>query len=69
MSDAVNQPTRHRGGRRPRLINFQGQSRTLNQWAASLGITRDGFNYRLANWPIEQVFTLYKNENTPSPKA
>lgn len=58
MSDAAKQAIRHRGGRRPRLINFQGQSKTLNQLATSLGITIDSLNHRLANWSIEQVFTL-----------
>lgn len=39
-----------------RLITYQGETKTVAQWAEKLGIDRHALLYRLNNWSVEEAF-------------
>jgi len=39
------------------FITFNGQSKTLSEWARELGMKRGALYYRLKTWPIDKAFS------------
>jgi len=44
--------------RKARLLEYEGVSLTVDQWAARLNITSEGLAYRIRKgWPADKIFT------------
>lgn len=48
---------RHKGGPRA-LVEFEGRSQSISDWAAELGIRAQQVRWRLKNWPLERALKL-----------
>lgn len=47
-------PKHNRGT--PRMITFEGRTRTLAEWASSMGVTKDVLSRRLTYMTMEEAF-------------
>lgn len=53
-----------------RTITFRGETRTLLEWATSVGITRESLQNRLrAGWPLERALTEPRGKAGPRRQA
>jgi hypothetical protein len=59
-------------GRKRRHITFRGETLTLKEWAARVGVTLETMRHRVKKWPLEEALTtppVWQNEvvrGTPS---
>ena len=72
ISEAVKTPVNYResyncsdGNRHHvRMIDFNGQIKTLSEWADLLGINKSTLNIRLKNYDVETALTKKKGEHS-----
>ena len=59
--EAAEEPAEEKPAKKPRgkMIEYNGESKNLNQWAKELGLSGQTLFARIyiSNWPIEKAFT------------
>lgn len=56
----VDRSTNMKNTRQSVIIEYQGETKTLGDWAKIIGIARDTLKYRLENWSIDKAMTRKK---------
>ncbi len=49
--------TQNRNTRRARFLEYDGQRMRVSDWAKHIGISQQGLQWRLKNWPLEKALT------------
>jgi hypothetical protein len=48
-----------------KLLTFDGQSKSVPEWADVVGITIKALRHRLKHWPMEKALTIAKDAHNP----
>lgn len=60
----ANRETQSRNKRNSRIISFNGETKTLGEWAKQLGMDQSSLRERLEKWPLEISLTKPKKRNS-----
>jgi hypothetical protein len=63
----VDRSTNMKNTRNSVIIEYNGESKNLGDWAKIVGVARDTLKYRLKNWPIEKAMSKCKFKTNGEP--
>lgn len=49
--------------RRNNLVTYQGETKTITQWASIIGISPNTFKWRVKNWTLKKTMETPRTEN------